>query len=75
MDPGVSHSGICTQDISQLTQRCTGEGKGFGLLVPVGSTLRRAYTSGLSTSSSRTTLRGLVLEHVSRLDAFSGYRS
>ncbi len=43
-------------------------------LVPVSSTRYRAYTSGLSTWSSSTALKGdLVLRGVSRLDAFSGY--
>ncbi len=43
-------------------------------LVPVSSTRRRAYTSGLSTWSSSTALKGdLVSRGVSRLDAFSGY--
>src|ERR671912_1512478 len=43
-------------------------------LVPVGSTRRRAYTPGLSTWSSSTALKGvLVSRGVSRLDAFSGY--
>ena len=43
-------------------------------LVPVGSTRRRACTPGLSTWSSSTALKGvLVSRKVSRLDAFSGY--
>ena len=43
-------------------------------LVPVSSTRHRAYTSGLSTWSSSTALKGgLVSRWVSRLDAFSGY--
>ena len=43
-------------------------------LVPVSSTRRRAYTPGLSTWSSSTALKGvLVSRGVSRLDAFSGY--
>ena len=43
-------------------------------LVPVSSTRRRAYTSGLSTWSSSTALKGeLVSRWVSRLDAFSDY--
>src|SRR5829696_4851197 len=43
-------------------------------LVPVSSTRYRAYTPGLSTWSSSTALKGvLVSRWVSRLDAFSGY--
>src|SRR3954451_15554917 len=43
-------------------------------LVPVSSTRYRAYTPGLSTWSSSTALKGvLVSRGVSRLDAFSGY--
>ena len=43
-------------------------------LVPVSSTRCRAYTPGLSTWSSSTALKGvLVSRGVSRLDAFSGY--
>jgi len=43
-------------------------------LVPVSSTRHRAYTPGLSTWSSSTALKGvLVSRWVSRLDAFSGY--
>src|SRR5215218_7562420 len=48
--------------------------KPIGRLVPVGSTRRRACTPGLSTWSSSTALKGvLVSRKVSRLDAFSGY--
>ncbi len=53
--------------------------KPHGRLVPVGSTPYGAYTPGLSTwSSSRGLQRayalgGLILERVSRLDAFSAY--
>jgi hypothetical protein len=43
-------------------------------LVPVSYMRCRTYTSGLSTWSSSTVLKGiLVLRWVSRLDAFSGY--
>ena len=43
-------------------------------LVPVSSTRYRAYTPGLSTWSSSTALKGiLVFRWLSRLDAFSGY--
>ncbi len=42
-----------------LLHRCFQYGQGLGLLVPVGSAPRRAYTSGLSMSSSRTALTPL----------------
>lgn len=43
-------------------------------LVPVSSMCHHTYTPGLSTWSSSTVLKGiLVLRWVSRLDAFSGY--
>ena len=48
--------------------------KSIGRLVPVSSARCRACTSGLSTWSSSTALKGdLVSRGVSRLDAFSGY--
>ena len=53
--------------------------KPHGRLVPVSSTPYGAYTPGLSTSSSTRALQracalgGLILERVSRLDAFSAY--
>ena len=53
--------------------------KPHGLLVPVSSMRYRISTSGLSTQSSSwgpyqvNPVRVLILERVSRLDAFSGY--
>ncbi len=71
---GVSHRSIGTQEYSHSKVHRF-QGEGFGLLVPVSSTHLCASTTGLSRSSSRTDLGGLILERASRLDAFSGYRS
>ena len=50
-----------------------GGGKAVGQLVLLGCGRRRPCTCSLSTSSSSTALRDLILRPASRLDAFSAY--